>query len=120
MGSTSLSQAPATDDFRPITDPDDPINPANDVNCPVYGWPALARIMDDVPRLQSFASFSDLTIKSLLYYQAELSYLRTQLHRAEWHDYRRPDTEISASYASDLRFLIEEREESIAAAGALP
>lgn len=120
MGSTSLPQATATNDFRPITDPDDPINPANNVNRLVYGWSALARIMDDVPRLQSFASFSDLTIKSLLYYQAELSYLRKRLHEAEWQDYRRPDIELSPSFASDLRFLIEARDDSIASAGALP
>jgi hypothetical protein len=89
MDSTSISATVELEDL------DDSRNPANDVHSAVYGWPALARIMDDIPRLQAFASFSDLNIKSLLYYQAELIYLRKRLHQIEWNDFRAPGSRRS-------------------------
>jgi hypothetical protein len=47
----------------------------------------------------------------LLYYQAELIYLRKKLHEVEWRDFRTPGTENTSKYADNLEFLIEDREE---------
>jgi hypothetical protein len=111
--SPALSQASTQFDFRSIIDPDDPRNPANNVDCPVDGWPTLAKIIAQKPDLEAFASFTDLRIKSLLYYQAELIYLRKKLHGIEWRDFRTPGEENSSKYSDNLEFLIEDREESI-------
>ena len=75
---------------------------AEDVNQPVPGWPALARLMADRPALEAFPSFTDLSLKSLLYYQAELISLRKELHEAEWKDLRSPDEEYSSKFAGNL------------------
>ena len=47
--------------------------------------------MAKTPDFASFSRFRDLNIKSLLYYQAELTELRKKLHKEEWADYRRGD-----------------------------
>jgi len=86
---------------------------ANNVNSPVPGWPKLAKIIAKIPDLEAFASFTDLNIKSLLYYQAELIYLRKALHKAEYVDYRQSSEEDASLFAEDLTFLIEARDESI-------
>jgi hypothetical protein len=39
------------------------------------------------PEFEAFQSFRDLNLKSLLYYQAELSALRRDLHMAEWESW---------------------------------
>jgi len=54
---------------------------------PVHGWPALAQLMANTPDFATFARFRDLNVKSLLYYQAELTSLRAQLHHTEWKDH---------------------------------
>jgi hypothetical protein len=94
----------------PITT--DPTDPINNVNCPVHGWPTLAKIIAEKPDLEAFASFTDLNIKSLLYYQAELLTLRKELHRLEWKDNRASDDD-STNYADDLGYLIGDRDASV-------
>jgi hypothetical protein len=61
-------------------------DPENDPNEPSPGWPKIAKLITDTPGLESFQSFRDLNIKSLLYYQARLVDLRDQLHEQEWKD----------------------------------
>jgi hypothetical protein len=117
LPSPTLSQAPTHVDPRLIIDPEDDRNPANNVNFPVDGWPTLARIISTKPDLEAFASFTDLSIKSLLYYQAELIYLRKKLHEEEWKDFRTDDTQKSSKYADNLEALILGREDSIASKG---
>lgn len=80
-----------------------------DVNTSVPGWPALARVIARNPELEAFPAFSDLAIKSLLYYQAELIYLRKQLHDAEWNDYFYGG-DPEANFADDLDWLFYARE----------
>src|SRR4051812_15129166 len=84
---TAVSQITATD------------FPVPSVNCPVDGWPTLAKIIAEKPDLEVFASFTDLNIKSLLIYQAELIHLRKALHNAEYADFRSSEYEDSSSYA---------------------
>jgi hypothetical protein len=55
---------------------------------PCHGWPQLATVIADNAGFESFQTFRDLNIKSLLYYQAELVQLRKELHNLEWEDYR--------------------------------
>jgi len=62
---------------------------------PVPGWPTLAAIITERPDLGSFPTFTDLSVKSLLYYQAELIFLRKRLHKAEWKEYRQAKKEGS-------------------------
>jgi hypothetical protein len=85
------------------------VNPSDDVNNSVPGWPALARLISQHPELEAFPSFSDLALKSLLYYQAELIYLRKELHEAEYKDYR--NMGISAHFAENLEYLFAARDE---------
>lgn len=80
-----------------------------DVNTPVPGWPALTRVIARNPELEAFPSFSDLAIKSLLYYQAELVYLRKQLHQVEYRDYFHGN-EPESNFAEDLEQLFMVRE----------
>ena len=83
-----------------------PDDPSEDVSIPVPGWPRLATIMTAKADLQAFSSFTDLNIKSLLYYQAELVHLRKQLHKAEWEDYREGnENDPAANYAVNLDYL---------------
>jgi len=54
---------------------------------PLYGWPELAQLMAQNADLQAFPAFTDLNVKSLLYYQAELTDLREELRKLEWTDH---------------------------------
>jgi hypothetical protein len=87
-------------------------NPADDVNRPVHGWPTLAKVIAQKPDLEAFASFTDLNIKSLLYYQAELLTLRKKLHQLEWEDNRRTRDD-SSKYADNLDYLIRDRDANV-------
>jgi hypothetical protein len=89
-----------------------PGDPANNVNYPVAGWPTLAQIIAQKPDLEAFPSFKDLSIKSLLYYQAELISLRKELHKVEWADFR-ISNEDSSSFAENLSHLISARNKAI-------
>lgn len=55
---------------------------------PVDGWPTVAKMMSTTPEFGNLCRFSDLNMKSLLYYQAELYKLRMDLHKLEYHDKR--------------------------------
>ena len=55
---------------------------------PVAGWPMVSSFMAKRPDLASSSRFSDLNVKSLLYYQAQLTSLRKQLHIQEHDDKR--------------------------------
>ncbi|KAL5314272.1 hypothetical protein ACEPPN_018697 [Leptodophora sp. 'Broadleaf-Isolate-01'] len=101
---TTISQTTATD-------------PVPSVNCPVDGWPTLAKIIAEKPDLEAFASFTDLNIKSLLIYQAELIHLRKALHNAEYADFRSSEYEDSSSYAENLEALIGARDDSVESMG---
>ncbi|KAH8592287.1 hypothetical protein B0O99DRAFT_517767 [Bisporella sp. PMI_857] len=61
--------------------------PDEDFNDPVPGWPRLALLLSQTPDFAAFSRFRDLNIKSLLYYQTELTILKRKLHRAEWKDH---------------------------------
>jgi hypothetical protein len=81
-------------------------NAPEDVQTTVPGWPTLAKLMGCAPDIQTFSSFADLNVKSLLYYQAELVHLRKQLHTAEWKDYKQDNRNgPAANYAEDLESL---------------
>ncbi|RDW63414.1 hypothetical protein BP6252_10959 [Coleophoma cylindrospora] len=54
----------------------------------LHGWPAIARVIANNPGFEAFPAFRELSIKSLLYYQAELNDLRAELHKQEWYDHR--------------------------------
>lgn len=64
-------------------------NCEDDLDSPVPGWPEVAALMANTPCLASFSRFRRLNIKSLLYYQAELTALEKKLHKREWQDFRR-------------------------------
>ncbi|KAH8660975.1 hypothetical protein BGZ60DRAFT_115900 [Tricladium varicosporioides] len=53
---------------------------------PVKGWPQVAQLMASTPDFAAFSRFRDLNIKSLLYYQAQLTTLRQKLHEQEYDD----------------------------------
>lgn len=63
-------------------------NPEKDLKQPLHGWPELANLMADHPEFVSFPAFRYLNIKSLLYYQCQLSKLQEELHALEWEDHR--------------------------------
>jgi hypothetical protein len=87
---------------------------ADNVNNPVPGWPLLAKVIAKNPSLEAFPTFTDLSIKSLLYYQAELIYLRKKLHRAEWTDYRHSEGENDKShFAENLELFIVAQDEAL-------
>jgi hypothetical protein len=62
--------------------------------------------MANTPDFATFARFRDLNVKSLLYYQAELTSLRQQLHRIEWRDHRIGTFPHSGDLTENLNFLI--------------
>jgi hypothetical protein len=86
-------------------------NYEDELENPVQGWPHVAKTMADNPDLASFSRFRDLNIKSLLYYQAELTHLRKELHRQEWVDNRTGDGEMQ-KYANRVDCLISSKYES--------
>jgi hypothetical protein len=91
-------------------------DPAENLETTVPGWPTLARLLATVPDFEGFQAFSDLNIKSLLCYQAELVKLRKQLHEVEWDDFRSVRGEVDdvdsdrAMYAENLGNLLSSRD----------
>ena len=78
----------------------------DDLDNPVPGWPKVALRMANTPDFAAFSRFRDLNIKSLLYYQAELTRLRARLHRAEVRDYQNGSDE-AREYANRADYLID-------------
>lgn len=96
----SAEPSPVTDSGfrdRSLSDNDDDDekkpDPRDDLEKPVHGWPELAKLISVTPDFEAFPAFTDLNLKSLLYYQAELTILRKKLHEAEYDDYRSLDLE---------------------------
>ncbi|KAF4624145.1 hypothetical protein G7Y89_g14028 [Cudoniella acicularis] len=86
---------------------------AENVNLPVPGYPLLAKIIAEKPDLEAFPTFTDLSIKSLLYYQAELIHLRKMLHKAEWEDFRNEEDSKLPLYSANVQLLILARDKAI-------
>ena len=80
--------------------------PEHDLDNPVPGWPRLAHLMAELPEFASFSRFRHLNVKSLLYYQAELTRLQNQLHQQEWRDFRDENREL-ALYAKRADVLVQ-------------
>jgi hypothetical protein len=77
-----------------------------DVTGTIPGWPTLARTIANKPAFVAFPSFTDLNVKSLLYYQAELIKLRKELHKAEYQDFYHGDSS-QGRFAKDLEWLFD-------------
>lgn len=82
----SAEPSPVTDRGFTRTSYDEKPDPKDDLTNPLPGWPQLAKLISDFPDFEAFPAFTDLNLKSLLYYQAELSILRKELHEAEYDD----------------------------------
>jgi hypothetical protein len=79
-------------------------SPPQNLNIAVPGWSELTNLIAKRPDLEAFPSFTDLNIKSLLFYQAELIFLRERLHNAEWNECRNGNGN-PFSTAEDLKCL---------------
>jgi hypothetical protein len=89
-----LHEAQETDDYDGYPDE------------PVKGWPQVAKLMAETPDFACFPRFPDLNIKSLLYYQVELTCLRKELHQIEWDDRRNGEGDVR-EYATRADYLID-------------
>ncbi|KUJ08852.1 uncharacterized protein LY89DRAFT_741686 [Mollisia scopiformis] len=78
----------------------------DDVNKPVPGWPSLAKTVADTRGFAAFPSFTDLNVKSLLYYQAQLIRLRKELHKTEFEDYFH-GADPERNFADDLDWMFD-------------
>lgn len=99
-----ISQSP----YKPYCSKED-TDPFDDLEKPLPGWPLVAKLIAKYPDLNAFKAFSDLNIKSLLYYQAELESLRMKLHKAEYHEHRQGEQEgldDASMMASDLDYYL--------------
>jgi hypothetical protein len=74
---------------------------------PCHGWPELTDHIVKNPGFESFQSFRDLNIKSLLYFQAELCSLRRQLHELEWKDHRSGNFSHAEHLCANVEFLVD-------------
>ncbi|PVH71045.1 hypothetical protein DL98DRAFT_521292 [Cadophora sp. DSE1049] len=110
----SIPSGNISEPSQPKTTPNATLNNnvrPKDINSPVPGWPMLANAIALSPGLEAFSSFTNLNIKSLLYYQAELDYLRKKLHKAEWNDFLSSTDSIESRYAEDLDYLFSTAED---------
>src|SRR6266496_2111991 len=85
-GTTDVSESPKSSGCPHCIDFD--TDPKDDLSRPLHGWPELAKTIEKYPDFEAFPTFRDLNIKSLLYYQCQLSQLREELHEIEWMDHR--------------------------------
>lgn len=69
------------------------IDPFEDIEKPLPGWPLVSKLIGKYPELEAFKAFRVLNIKSLLYYQAELIDLQKDLHQAEYKEFRQGDND---------------------------
>jgi hypothetical protein len=88
----------SSEDVELEEDSEDFEDVADDLNTPIPGWPRVAKLMAETPDFAAFSRFQDLNIKSLLYYQAELTLLRKKLHVEEWNDFRDGDEENAKKF----------------------
>jgi hypothetical protein len=82
----SAQPSPVADGGFTRTSYDEKLEPKDDLSKPHPGWPQLAKLISETPDFEAFPAFTDLNVKSLLYYQAELTMLRKKLHAAEYAD----------------------------------
>jgi hypothetical protein len=111
--SSDNPESPADQSIEPATIQSVPVVSSNPFNAaedhatedlpPLPGWPAIAKLISITPGFEAFQAFRDLEVKSLLYYQAELTILRKKLQAAEYEDYRRSESE-GVQYASTRNF----------------
>jgi hypothetical protein len=73
----------------------------------VEGWPKLAVLMAKNPDFSAFSRFSDLNVKSLLYYQVQLTLLRKRLQDRESLDAASDERTKPADFASYVDFMIQ-------------
>jgi hypothetical protein len=72
------------------------------------GWPQLAEVMAKTPDFAALPRFRDLNIKSLLYYQVELTKLRNKLRVQEYEDsLKSGDT---GRFAERAEYLVDNQE----------
>ena len=83
---SSHSQNTASEPFPGSSDDDSDAESAIPPEDSMEGWPQLAQLMAQTPDFAAFPRFRDLQVKSLLYYQCELSTLRKKLHELEFTD----------------------------------
>jgi hypothetical protein len=81
-------------------------DPKENLNRPLHGWPELAKTIEQYPDFEAFPTFRDLNIKSLLYYQCQLSKMRAELHELEWEDHRDSQCPEARDFNSRADFLI--------------
>lgn len=103
-GTTQVSTSPTTSDCLRCKSLDS--DPKKDFNRPLHGWPELAKTIKQYPDFESFPTFRDLNIKSLLYYQCQLSKMRAELHELEWDDHRDSQCSEVRDFNSRADFLI--------------
>lgn len=75
------------------------------------GYDRLAKLMGEVPDLAIFHRFADLSVKSLLHYQAELKQLQSKLARLEQEDKEAPEGSDRAKYDFNSRRLRESEDD---------
>ena len=80
---------------------------------PLHGWPNLARLMTVNADLQAFPAFTELNLKSLLYYQAELTDLKHELRQREWEDHISGDFYDAKLFAERVDVLLRSRDREI-------
>lgn len=80
----------------------------DNLELPVPGWPRLAQLMATTPDFAAFSRFRDLNVKSLLYYQVELTELRKSLDKLERSNCYNGDSEVR-EYANRADYLIDSR-----------
>jgi len=83
--------------------------PVNNLDKPCHGWPAVANLMYKNPGFESFQSFRDLHVKSLLYYQGELDQFRIELHQLEWLDHTEGSFKFHEKLSRNMGFLFRSR-----------
>jgi hypothetical protein len=104
-GTTAVASTTSSPGYQCPSRPwDEKEDASKDLNVPLLGWPKVAKQIANIPDFEAFSSFKDLQIKSLLYYQAELTSLRKELHAAEYADARSGDEDAS-ELARDLDYL---------------
>lgn len=104
-----MREALLSEDTDPDNDEDDDSDFSDLVDGslpgPVAGWPQLTTMMAKTPEFAAFSRFRELNIKSLLYYQSQLTHLERDLRRAEYRDSRRTRGERS-KFAQRIDYLM--------------
>jgi hypothetical protein len=103
--SSRSSKCPKCNSHRRPSWEDRPDQKYPPLDQPLHGWPELAKAIETYADFEAFPAFRDLNIKSLLYYQCELTALRKKLHEQEWEDHR-SHFEDAPKFNSRVDFLL--------------